>query len=404
MRKGWFFCLVLPVILWALCCDTGEMGDDLGGIAPLSFTTPRKIYSSIPPGEGEEWSQYLDPHLAVGTGGNLYLVLNKKGSGGTQPGRIVFGQSGDQGENWHGLRDISPGYDAAIALHHSGRVHVVYPQCCPWALFHVQSADDGENWGPPTRITEPGINADCLDPVMFVDGTGDIHVAWNQRTLPDGNWEIHYNRSRDHGNTWFTLPVKISFAFNQDCTDPTLVSDGNGGIYLAYSQVQVYFCTSQNYGNNWSAPEDIHPEETQTETPQMSGYGTSSLDLVWVRNRHWSKTSDIIFTRSPEQGRNWTGTLNISDTPGRLSERPVTVAGDNGYIYVAWMEQIGENWEIFLLHSADEGKNWSDAVNVSNTAGNSSVPTIGIDADGTVYLVWDEETAGRHDIYFARSR
>ncbi|MDQ3984818.1 MAG: hypothetical protein M3222_06670, partial [Thermoproteota archaeon] len=56
-------------------------------------------------------------------------------------------------------------------------------------------------------------------------------------------------------------------------------------------------------------------------------------------------------------------------------------------------------FEIFFTFSKDEGRNFSQAVNLSSNQGSSVLPRIATSEDHA-YIVWSDTSTGNGDIYF----
>lgn len=80
---------------------------------------------------------------------------------------------------------------------------------------------------------------------------------------------------------------------------------------------------------------------------------------------------------------------------------PVLVIDEQG-MTLAWQEKREGQWDIYVSSSSD-GQVWSGALRVSNPDGNQTSPTLALDSDGKVYLVWVDDQHGNADIYLSSS-
>ena len=74
-------------------------------------------------------------------------------------------------------------------------------------------------------------------------------------------------------------------------------------------------------------------------------------------------------------------------------------------MYIPWQDGIskGNNQEILLKQSTDRGNTFTDEIeNLSNNRGISECPSIAV-SNNNVYVVWEDDTAGNHEIFFTRS-
>ena len=74
-------------------------------------------------------------------------------------------------------------------------------------------------------------------------------------------------------------------------------------------------------------------------------------------------------------------------------------------VYVAWQAELEDgNEEILIKKSLDKGLTFPHGyVNISNNLGISECTSISVSEDKTVYVAWEDEILGNHEILLARS-
>jgi hypothetical protein len=98
-------------------------------------------------------------------------------------------------------------------------------------------------------------------------------------------------------------------------------------------------------------------------------------------------------------GGAWTPPVNISNTVGP-SNRPGIAVGEDGVLHVVWHDEAGGDWDILYSTRAPDGA-WSPPVNISNNAAWSFHPEIVAGGDGSLHVVWHENTSGSWQIFYA---
>lgn len=251
---------------------------------------------------------------------------------------------------------------------------------------HYWSEDGGRSWQSGTLQSTYGVYG---DPVVIADTQGYFYYAHLSDTEKRGRrgtgWldRIVVQRSTDGGKTYdngtFTglRPPK-----DQDkhwlCVDPK-----TNAIYMSWTEFDKY----------------------------------GSTDKATDRSR-------ILFSKSTDQGRNWTEALAINEFDGdcedddNTPEGAVPAAGPNGEIYVAW----SWNNKIWFDRSLDGGKTWleKDIVAAEQPGGwnfdipgiqrCNGMPVLVCDLSngpnrGTLYLNWADQRHGADDtdIWLAKS-
>jgi len=198
---------------------------------------------------------------------------------------------------------------------------------------------------------------------------------------------------------------------------PAIAADGSGHLYAAFQayvdakQVpDIYCAVSTNGGATWTAPKDISNTPGVSGHPDIAVEKNGAIDVVWNDNSVDVKSPDIFFARSTDQGKTWTTPLDISNTSG-VSAEPALALGADDSIHVVWTDtSTGEkDRDIYYACSRDSGKKFAKdpllpAIDISNTPGSSSEPTIAVAASGVIHVAWTDTTPDEShpDIYYVR--
>jgi hypothetical protein len=182
--------------------------------------------------------------------------------------------------------------------------------------------------------------------------SSNLYVVWNDNT--DGNLDIMFARSTDGG-----------YSFNS----PTNISVNPGGSY----------------------------------SPQLAVSG-SNVFILW--NDNTDGNLDVMIAKSIDDGATFTGALDLSDPlglNGAYADYP-QIALYNSNVYVIWqgssqaeVSMYTDTLDIYMAASTDEGNNFNMPLNLSNTAGQSSLPRIAASSNG-VYAIWHENVGNNYEI------
>jgi len=109
---------------------------------------------------------------------------------------------------------------------------------------------------------------------------------------------------------------------------------------------------------------------------------------------------EIYFKRSLDGGSTWQAAKRLTFNSGFSGNPDIAVNGST--LYVVYEDDTAGNRDIFYRKSADGGASWQSAKRITNNAGESYDPYIAI-SGANVCVVWWDNTADNFEIYFRKS-
>ncbi len=98
----------------------------------------------------------------------------------------------------------------------------------------------------------------------------------------------------------------------------------------------------------------------------------------------------------------WGATKRLSWNSG-YSYDPTIAIDSNKNLHVVWWDFTPGNYEIYYKRSTDGGSTWSAAKRITWTSGESRWSAIAIDSNNNLHVVWHDNTPGNYEIYYKRS-
>jgi signal peptidase I len=128
----------------------------------------------------------------------------------------------------------------------------------------------------------------------------------------------------------------------------------------------------------------------------------NNLYVIWNDYSAGGKY-DIMLAKSTDGGNNFGKAINVSHNLG-YSIYPAIAASplSKNVLYTTWEDNSTGNYEIYFAKSTDGGNSFGKVVNISNDLGLSGRPSIAAYNDN-VYVVWNDNSTGNYEIYFAKS-
>lgn len=203
------------------------------------------------------------------------------------------------------------------------------------------------------------------DPAVALADDGTVGVAWTDHTTQN----LYFQQFTADGTPRFDSPVNISRSPEVFSWLPRMVFPNGDAdrVYVLWQEIvfsggthggEAFFARSTNGGRTFGTPVNL--------SSSVAGDGKGRLTP-----RRWDN-----------------GSLDLAVT-------------SDGTIYAAWTEYGGRLW---VCRSTDGGAEFSAPVHV---AGNDSLPARGpslaVDPEGTVHLVWATGGSASADLRYARS-
>jgi hypothetical protein len=282
------------------------------------------------------------------------------------------------------------------------------------ATDYLEIAAEGKNVYAVWQETIPQI-ADAGD-------AGDM----SSNETPDTNFmksnsSIILRASSDSGNNFREPLVLSNDAFK---SYPKIAASENGGVYLVWnvgiireydttningeannnnnnSNTGIFFSRSMDNGNSFAEPIKLSTVGESIGESQIAARG-NNVYVVWGGNPDEKVVGDLFFTRSIDNGKTFSSPIPLEEG----NALNVEVAADRyNNVYVAWQASLPDgNEEILIKRSSLEGVNFpNEFKNISVNDGISECTSISVSDDGTVYLAWEDDTFGNHEILFTKT-
>src|SRR5256886_882730 len=367
------------------------------------FSTPKNVSNNA------DYS--FTPQIAVDAAGNIYMAWEDDTNANSN---ILFSRSTDGGATFlptpaakQVSNSLGCSFSPVMAVDAAAHINIVWedsPDCSfrTSNIFFSRSTDGGMTFSAPTNLSATMNTALYSVPQIAVDTTGNINVLWESDT---GNLAIWFSSSRDGGAT-FSSPKMVS-------TNPggslnaQIAVDKNGNINVVWEDdiaghSDISFSRSTDNGLNFSPPMNLSNPLgnciANSNTPRIALDIAANINVVWSND--CGGNFDIFLSRSVDNGASFSSPKNLSGTPGS-SGNPQLFVDAAGNINVVWEESSPA--DIFFVRSGDAGATFSSAQNLSHNSGPSTNAWLTVDAGANINVAWEDTTPGNRDILFTRS-
>jgi len=254
-----------------------------------------------------------------------------------------------------------------------------------------RSIDGGQNWSAPTQVVGADFGFEDKQ-WMATDrsssaNTDNIYFAWTR--FPDfANTRIMFAKSEDTAQTWSY--AQLSDGINS-VQWPTVTVDDTGKIYVAwgrYSPPSIRMRTSLD-GVSFTSEQTV--VSTQAAFTTLKGsVGTFSFAALEadisdsspfqgnVYIAYMDKIlgdADIYFIKSTNRGVSWSTPLRINDdasSNGKDQFHPWLSVNEDGVISVIFFDRRNDAanlyYDLYLTQSFDGGSSWTPNLRISNAS------------------------------------
>src|SRR6266850_4735720 len=375
---------------------------------------------SSPKGVSNSAGLSFNPRIAVDTGGTINVVWQDT-SDFFRTSNVFFSRSSDGGITFSTPINLSQTIVSAfystpqIAVDTAGNISVVWESDTGnFAIWFSGSSisSDGSVTFPAPKMLSTNTTDGSLDPQIAVDKNGNINVAWEDDIT--GHSDISFRRSTDGGATLLPIlgPKNLSnpdHPFSASSHSPRIAVDLSGNINVVWAgtdpsdlNTDIFFSRSIDNGLNFSPPKNLSKNTVlfgASSIPQIAVDLAGNINVVWKAP---DTSPDIFFARSGDGGATFSTAQNVSQSSG-FSSNPWLTVDAGGNINVAWEVNLTPvNRDIFFTRSTDAGTTFPTPVNLSSDSGQSIATQMAVDKDGNLNVVWQDNTPGISQIFFSR--
>lgn len=355
------------------------------------------------------------PAIDVDRADNLYLTMSVATAPASEHrphGQIFFTMSRNGGADWDNLpqtRNLSnsPGeaYGPSLALSKDipARIYVSYDDNSTGTTqAYLLRTKKKTKFRQPADITPH--NGGAFAPRVALDSTGAVNIVW--RDLKDSLGKAVFVRSTDQGAT-FTEPLDVSRSSGV-AFDPEIAVDPSDAINVAWQDTApgtsvIMFSRSTDGGQTFSQPRQVSTGTGRATEAAIASDSQGRLSVVWVDEN--TGNAEAYYSRSTDNGRTFSDPINVSRFSDGDIHKPTVIAFQN-VVYVAFQngdlygEQVIKDRQVYLAKSDNAGVSFGAIEQVShakNSVGRAHSPAIVVDSRGLLHLVWIDASVVGND-------
>jgi hypothetical protein len=276
-------------------------------------------------------------------------------------------------------------------------------------INYRQSVDGGAKFAGIRELSKTrSIDGESARFPQIVTAGNNVYVAWQDRV--NGGNEIFLRASADLGSK-FTGIKNLSRNNTGDSISPSIAAITNN-VFVGWSDTspgksEILLRSSIDSGNTFRGIKNVSWSIGNSYDPQLA-VSRSNLYALWEDDSQEGLTFDLTFRGSSDGGQSFSDKQNLARYIGESSDYGQLTTTENN-VYVVWSESpqyiYPAKYEVFIKASRNNGTNFGDGVNLSNSEGNSIDPAIAVSEDQrNVFVVWSDSSTENSEISLVRLR
>ncbi len=305
---------------------------------------------------------------------------------------------------------------AGVIADPGGTLHAVYEDDTAAVLgndiYYRRSTDAGKTFSVPRKLNPSGSAG--TGTAIAVDGAGRVVTVWAGANSGDSALRLFVARSTDGGAS-FSAATAVT-PISQSVQYPVVAIDRSGNVIAAYfdasqSVPPLMTVRSTNGGGSFGSPAKVPDGSTAAITRPGLAFDSKGTAYIVYTQQGLTPTTLTSTARISTAGPSgvFTSLHNVSDPNVATAFAPDIAVGPDDSLYVTFYYRFGSsqatwNREVVVARSTDSGKTFGPYTNVSKNPGQSYFPTIAVESNGAVDVVWEDDTGNTEtDVFVARS-
>jgi hypothetical protein len=224
-------------------------------------------------------------------------------------------------------------------------------------------------------------------PSIAIDSQDNIYVVWEEDTSETEVYEIFLKKSTDGGTTW----TKKQLTWNSvDSWNPKIAIDSQDNIYVVWygetpGDREIFLKKSMNGGSSWTQKR-LTWNSGDSMNPSIAIDSQDNIYVVWTDATPGNR--EIFLKKSTNGGTSW-AKKRLTWNSGN-SWNPSIAIDSQDNIYVVWDDDTPGDYEILMKKSMNGGTTWTQK-RLTWNSGDSRFPSITIDSKDNIYVVWEND-------------
>jgi hypothetical protein len=279
-----------------------------------------------------------------------------------------------------------------------GRLHAVYTRRVSGTdnIFYASSSDEGRHWTEEALSAMTG-GAHQLRPAIAADSSGTLHVVWvgTGWGSTSGYPNLQYRKRTSAG--WQPRQPITALTQNGFVYLSTAI-DSRDQLHIAWSASRpgeiahnIHYIRSS--GAVWTPIEYATVSSTSQFIPSITVDRSDRVHLVWTGHGWGSHPSYLNVQHRVRDADGWGAQESVTDNA--FDHYWISSAIDaSDRLHTAWSAQTSALTGEKVQYRMRTAEGWQAEEPITNEINQQLDPSLSVEADGTVHLVWHGYTRG----------
>ncbi|HEY6588462.1 MAG TPA: sialidase family protein [Nitrososphaeraceae archaeon] len=163
----------------------------------------------------------------------------------------------------------------------------------------------------------------------------------------------------------------------------------------------IFFAKSEDNGKTFGTPINLSNNTEFSERPQIA-VSKNGIFIVWAETIN-PNNKEIMFTKSLDNGKTFSNPINLSNNSKDSYNQEISAFNEN--VYVIWQDTDKKNNDtngiIMFKSSTNTGNTFNNSIELINNT-NSAFPKIN-SYGNYVYITWNNENKKNSGLFFVKS-
>lgn len=232
-----------------------------------------------------------------------------------------------------------------------------------------------------SKSLNPSIATDCFN----------VYIAWSD-SKEEEYAEIYITKLNNNGNIMIDAE-RVTNTYERSYS-PALVLDSEGSIHIVWHEL---------IEGSFSNYEIFYKHGTQTlfnsTNPSIALDSNDNIHIVWSDDRDMNR--EIYYRKLSSKGETMISALRLTWSTAD-SDSPSIISDSDDNLHIIWEDNRTGNYEIYYKKVDNNGNTLINDARLSFSLGNSVHPSVDIDREDFIWIVWQNDDGNYNSVYCAK--